>query len=148
MNAAHWLMMHIYARSALVRKLSLDFPNPTDEFFGYINRMVYPDGKAVSSTRNLIRTGWAATALLALQAGQYVVRKRDCHRLYRGNCSSKVKNNLIEIYTFCHEEWHYLIPPGEYDRLRLRTICERTLSFERHFLTVYSQYMSDKHITS
>ena|SRR5579859_7153453 len=42
------------------------------------------DGTIIPTTRNLIRvTGWIATARIAYQAQQYVIRKRDAVATYR-----------------------------------------------------------------
>ena len=77
MHAAYWLIIHVFDRPAVVVH-PIDYPAPAGEFYGYDNRAVLlPDGTPARSTRNLIRvTGWAATALIAAQAGIYVARKR------------------------------------------------------------------------
>jgi hypothetical protein len=71
MHAAYWLLINVYHRPTPVH-FPLTFPSPSDEFYGYTNRTFrLPDGREVPCTRNLVRTtGWDATALLALQAGQ------------------------------------------------------------------------------
>ncbi len=100
-----------------------------------------PKGGTTSGTRDLIRsTGWAATAMIALRAHQYVARKSDCHRLYRACIGDDWSDLLEEIYTQCRGAWHYLLPDRPENRARLRAICERTLSFENHFLAVYRDY--------
>ncbi|GCE07496.1 nucleotidyltransferase domain-containing protein [Dictyobacter aurantiacus] len=138
MNAAYWLTINVYQRPIPVR-LPLPFPNPADEFYGYTNRTVtLADGREVPCTRNLVRTtGWAATALLAFQAGQYVGRKRDGLRLYREHIGDEWTSLLEEIATFCRDRWQYLIPEAPEERTHLRSICQRTLGFEQHFLTRY-----------
>jgi len=50
---------------------------------------------------------------------------------------------LEDIYNYCRQEWHYLIPTEEHNRQRLRTLCERTLGFERHFMAVYKDYQHE-----
>lgn len=145
MHAAYCLLVAVYQRPTPIH-LPLVFPKPEDEFYGYANRMVrLPDGKEVPCTRNLVRTtGWAATALLALQAKQYVVRKRDCSRLYRHFIGDEWSSLLEEISTHCRGEWQYLIPAERRDRQRLRALCERTLHFEQHFLTAYLPYLLEQ----
>ncbi len=145
MHAAYWLLVTVYQRSTPLQ-LPLDFPDPTDEFYGYVNRLVrLPDGKCVQCTRNLVRTtGWAATALLALQAGQYAGRKRDCAQFYRTYIGDEWASFLEELSTFCRDEWHYLIPTGSEARLYLCSLCERTLLFERHFLALYKTYLLEQ----
>jgi hypothetical protein len=145
MHAAYWLLVTVYQRPIPVRQ-PLSFPDPLDEFYGYANRLIsVSEGKEVPSTRNLIRTtGWAATALLALQAGQYAVRKRDCARLYRYHIRDTWSSLLEEITTFCQDEWHYLLPEEMSARRQLRALCERTLSFEEHFLALYKRYLLEQ----
>jgi len=145
MHAAYCLLVTVYQRPTPVH-LPLVFPNSEDEFYGYTNRMVHlPDGKEVSCTRNLVRTtGWAATALLALQAKQYVVRKRDCPGLYRHSIGDEWSSLLEEISFVCRDKWQYLIPEAECDRQRLRALCERTLNFEQHFLSIYKPYLLEQ----
>jgi hypothetical protein len=145
MHAAYCLLVTVYQRSTPVY-LPLVFPNPEDEFYGYANRMVrLPDGKEVPCTRNLVRTtGWAATALLALQAKKYVVRKRDCPGLYRHFIGDEWSSLLKEVSTICRDEWQYLIPVERRDRQRLRALCERTLHFEQHYLSIYKPYLLEQ----
>ncbi|MEO7020314.1 MAG: nucleotidyltransferase domain-containing protein [Ktedonobacteraceae bacterium] len=142
MHASYWLLVNIYQRPTPVQ-LELDFPDITDEFYGYVNRTIQlPDGREVPCTRNLVRTtGWAATALLALQAGQYAARKRDCTQLYRTHIGGTWATLLEDISTFCRYKWQYLIPNELAARQQLRAICERTLLFERYFLTLYKDYL-------
>lgn len=145
MHAAYWLSVNIYHRPTPVH-LPLTFPSPSDEFYGYANRTFrLADGREVACTRNLVRTtGWAATALLALQAGQYVGRKRDCVRLYRDHIGDEWVSLLEEIAIFCRDEWQYLIPPAPQARKHLRSICERTLRFEQHFFVLYKPYLLEQ----
>ncbi len=145
MHAAYCLLVAVYQRPTPIH-LPLVFPNPEDEFYGYANRMVrLPDGKEVPCTRNLVRTtGWAATALLALQAKQYAVRKRDCSGLYRHFIGDEWSSLLEEISTYCRGEWQYLIPAERRGRQRLRALCERTLHFEQHYLSIYKPYLLEE----
>lgn len=142
MHAAYWLTIKIHGRPEIVRP-PLDYPDPTDEFYGYLRRATrLPDGRTVLTTRDLIRTtGWAATALLAHQAGQYVARKRDCHILYRRHIGGEHAALLDDIYTLCREQWHYRIPDDPGDRATLRDICRRALAFENAFLASYTPYL-------
>lgn len=142
MHATYWLLISIYQRPTPVR-LPLDFPAPGEEFYGYTRRTLQlPNGQEVPCTRNLVRTtGWAATALLALQASHYVARKRECARSYREQIGDEWSSLLEEIDHFCRDEWQYLIPAEPHARQRLRNICERVLAFERYFLTCYRSYL-------
>ena len=145
MHAAYWLLVTVYQRPTPVL-LPLAFPSSSEEFYGYTNRtLCLPHGQEVPCTRNLVRTtGWAATALLALQARQYVGRKRDCVRLYRDHIGDEWTSLLEEITAVCRDEWQYLIPTAPRAREHLRSICERTLHFEQHFLTLYKQFLLEE----
>lgn len=145
MHAAYWLLISVYQRPIPVH-LPLDFPSPQDEFYGYTNRTIrLPDREEVPCTRNLVRTtGWAATALVALQAGQYVGRKRDCTSLYHSHIVDEWSSLLEDIATHCLAEWQYLIPTEHHARQRLRGICERAHRFEQYFLTLYKPYLLDQ----
>lgn len=142
MHASYWLLVNVYQRPKPVQ-LMLDFPDPVDEFYGYTNRTIHlPDGREVPCTRNLVRTtGWAATALLALQARQYAAKKRACVQLYREHIGDEWTSLLEEIETFCRDTWQYLIPDEPAAREHLRAICAHTLLFERHFLVLYKDYL-------
>lgn len=142
MHTSYWRVAGLFARPNVVRP-PLDFPNSAAEFLGYTCRTLrLPSGGEVPCTRDLIRhTGWAATALIAWKAGQYVVRKRDCHRMYRELIGGEHAELLDDIYTHCRQRWQYLIPDAPDERRRLRSICERTLAFENHFISLYKDYL-------
>jgi hypothetical protein len=142
MHAAYWLITQVYNRSTIVH-LPLTAPDPSDCFLGYTKRPIHLiDGSTVPSTRNLIRTtGWAATALIALQAGHYVTSKRNCHMLYRTCINDGWAGLLDDLYNWCRSAWQYLIPQSAEDQQRLRDICERALAFENHFLARYKEFL-------
>lgn len=142
MHAAYWLIIQVFHRPPIVR-FPLTAPDPTDRFLGYTNRRVrLPDGTEVPSTRNLIRTsGWAATALIALQAGQYVTNKRNCQTLYRNYINDEWADLLENLYSWCRGAWQYLIPQSAEDQQRLRALCEQALAFENHFLICYKSFL-------
>ena len=142
MHAAYWLMNVVLGRPTPVRR-PLRYPDADDEFRGYARRMVrLPDGREAPSTRDLIRTtGWAATALVALRAREYVVRKRDCYQMYRRYIGGEYADLLEDIYNYCRQRWHYLVPDTRAERKRLRAICERTCAFENDFLDMYRAYV-------
>jgi len=48
---------------------------------------------------------------------------------------------LQDIYEQCRGRWNYLIPADHEEREILRSICERTLGFERHFLHLYKEFL-------
>jgi hypothetical protein len=82
-----------------------------------------------------------ATARLALEARQYVARKRDCHLLYRRWIGDGWTSLLEDVYHRCRGAWHALIPTGEVERQQLRGICARTLAFENDFLQRYKRFL-------
>jgi hypothetical protein len=142
MHSSYWRIAHLFNRPEII-ELPLDYPNPEDEFYGYTTRMIrLSDGRELPGTRDLIRlTGWAATALLALERGIYVARKSDCHVLYRQHIDDAWSTLLEDTYALCRMRWNYLIPIESTERLTLRDLCMRTLSFEQHFLQVYTTYL-------
>ena len=142
MHAAYWLLVTVFHRPRSVR-YPLTYPDPAGRFYGYDHRMVRSaTGAAVNSTRDLIRvTGWIATAFLAHRGGVYVARKSDCHRAYRRHINDAWASLLEDLYQRCRSEWGYRIPTGASEQQMLRELCERTLQFENHFLTVYKNYL-------
>jgi hypothetical protein len=142
MHAAYWLIVQVFNRSPVVR-YPLGYPLPDEVFFGYDQRMLrMPDGAQVRCTRDLVRvTGWAATALIALQTDTYVVRKRDCHLRYQELIGDQWSELLEVIYTRCKHEWGYRIPASLGDQRALRDMCTRTLEFENHFLRIFKPFV-------
>ncbi|HEY7831966.1 MAG TPA: nucleotidyltransferase domain-containing protein [Ktedonobacterales bacterium] len=142
LHSSYWRIITLFGRPLPV-VTPLDFPDPADEFYGYTRRLTrLPGGGAAPGTRDLIRSvGWAATALLALRAGVYVARKRDCATLYREHIGDAWAELLEQLDTRCRGAWHYLIPTDGAERAELRDICARTLGFENHFLAVYHDYL-------
>jgi predicted nucleotidyltransferase len=142
MHAAYWLIVQVFNRPPLVR-YPLSYPQPDHAFFGYDQRMMQlPDGAQVRCTRDLVRvTGWAATALIALQTGTYVVRKRDCHQRYHELIGDQWSELLRVIYERCKSEWSYRIPDMTSDQRELRAICAHTLEFENHFMRVFKDFV-------
>lgn len=142
MHTSWWRIARLFTRPAVITP-PLEYPEPDQPFLGYTRRLItLPDGRMVHSTRDLIRlTGWAATALLALQCGVYVTRKRDAHTLYHERIGEPWDTLIADIYNLCRTDWSYLIPDNLEDRVRLHELCERTLLFERHFLTRYNPYL-------
>ncbi len=142
MHAACWLMVGLYGRPLPLR-LPIDYPDPTGACYGYDHRPArLSDGRIVPTTRDLIRVvGWAATALVALQAGRYVARKRDCHVLYRACIGDEWTGLLDDMYARCRGEWEYLVPDDPDGRRELRGICAHALGFENHFLHLHQQFV-------
>jgi hypothetical protein len=142
MHAAYWLIVQVFNRPPLVR-YPLGYPQPDEAFLGYDQRLMrLPDGAHVRCTRDLVRvTGWAATALIALQIGTYVVRKRDCHMRYHELIGDQWSELLRAIYMRCKHEWGYRIPAAPADQRALQDMCMRTLEFENHFLRLFKPFV-------
>jgi len=142
MHSSLWRTVHLCNRTPVIQ-YPLTYPDPNGEFYGYDARMLrLPDGQEVHCTRDLIRlVGWSATAIVAFKAGKYVARKSECHKLYQTYFNDEWGQLLQDIYELCRGKWNYLIPENQEDRQMLRAICERTLSFENHFLQVYKVFV-------
>lgn len=142
MHTSYWKLVKLFGRPPVVR-LPLGYPAPQDRFRGYCNRMMrLDDGREVPGTRDLIRlTGWIGTALVAYKAGEYVVRKSDCHPAYQRLIGDEWGSLLEDIYVHCKTRWLYQIPEGEAERQQLAELCARTLGFENHFLVLYKEFL-------
>jgi hypothetical protein len=145
MHAAYWLIIQVFNRPPLVR-YPLGYPQPEQAFFGYDQRMLrLPDGSQVRCTRDLVRVaGWAATALIALKTGTYVVRKRECHQRYHELIGDQWSELLRAIYERCKHDWGYRIPDALADRQELQAICVRTLDFENHFIHIFKDFVLEE----
>lgn len=142
MHTSYWKLVKLFGRPPVVRR-PIGYPVPEDRFRGYCNRMMrLDDGSEVPGTRDLIRlTGWMGTALVAYRAGEYVVRKSDCHPAYQRLIGGEWGALLEDIYVHCKTRWLYQIPETETDRQQLADLCERTLGFENHFLVAYKEFL-------
>jgi hypothetical protein len=142
MHTSHWRTGHLFNRGGVIT-YPLDYPDPRAEFYGYdARKWRLPDGQEVNCTRDLIRlVGWSATAIIAFKAGRYVARKSDCHKIYQEYFQDEWGQLLQDIYEQCRGRWNYLILEGREERKMLRSICERTLAFEKHFLSVYAEFL-------
>ena len=145
MHSSLWRTAHLFNRSGSV-VYPLTYPDSQGEFYGYDARLLrLPDGRKVHCTRDLIRlVGWSATAILAYKAGVYVARKSECHMLYKAHFDDEWGQLLQDIYELCRGKWNYLIPEDEDERSILRSICERTLGFENHFLRIYKEFVIEE----
>lgn len=119
----------------------LTYPDPEGEFFGYDDK-VGPAWNKVSSTKSLVHMiGFAATCLIALQAGQMVVQKSDWLKMYQEAINDQWTSYLEDIYQLCKEAWLYRIPESQDERSQLRAICQQTLPFENYYLACYRSYL-------
>lgn len=137
---------HLFKRvrgNPTVLTFPLDYPDPEGEFYGYDRRwMRAPDGSSHDVTKELVlSTVCAATALIALKAGQYVRHKSECAQQYRRWINDEWTAVVEAIYEQCRNQWAYLVPSAPTDRQHLRCLCERGLAFENHFLALYKEYL-------
>ena len=142
MHSSYWRIAKLFNRPAIVVH-PLDYPDPADEFYGYLWRQVRSaNGQMVRSTKDLIRsTSWAATAIIAQEAGRYVASKKDCYTSYKRYINDEWAQLLEDLYALCRVEWNYAIPAGRRERKQLRELCAQVLAFENHFLTVYKRFL-------
>lgn len=137
MHTSYWRIIKLFKRATPVT-LPLHYPNPQDEFYGYLQSENSADG--TPSTRDLLRSvTWAATGLIALHAKQYVTRKVDCYPMYQHYINDEWAPFIQESYTRCKLEWNYAIPD---ERSALRELCSRVVTFENHFLNVYQSFLT------
>ena len=142
MYSSYWRTVHLFNRPSVIT-YPLNYPNPSAEFYGYDARKLrLPDGREVNCTRDLIRlVGWSATAIIAFKAGRYVARKSDCHKIYLECFQDEWGQFLQDVYEQCRSRWSYLIPEDNEERKMLRALCQRTLTFENHFLCIYKKFL-------
>ena len=121
----------------------LDYPDPDGAVYGYDRRaVVAPDGTRRASTKDLVLSVvCTATALVALDAGQYVVTKRDCLPQYRRWIGDAWTGLVAAVDEQCRRRWAYLVPVSAAERRQLRALCTQTLAFETHFLGRYRTYL-------
>ncbi|MEW5856985.1 MAG: nucleotidyltransferase domain-containing protein [Cyanobacteriota bacterium] len=121
----------------------LDYPDPEGEFYGCDRRqMRASDGTIHYGTKDLVLNVLCpATALIALDAGQYVVTKRECVAQYRIWINDEWTALVEGIYEQCRNHWNYLVPEAEADRKQLREYCDRALAFENYFLWRYKAFL-------
>lgn len=121
----------------------VQLPHPQSEFFGYeIKSIKTRDGSTVPSSKALsMITGWAASAVVAIQGRQYLPTKEACLRLYRECVGDSWTDLIEEVHEQCRERWHYLIPKDPDEREELRELCQRVLAFENHALAVFRGFI-------
>jgi hypothetical protein len=130
-----YLMSGVDRDLALMR-LPLPAPDPNDEFGGYLTLPVTGKrSQATGSTRTMVsRTAWFATALVALDAGVYVVRKVDVASEYTRLIADQWAPFLSDLVTACRDRWQYEVPAAAGDRAHLRELCAQHGAFENYCL--------------
>lgn len=123
--------------------IPLDYPNKTDEFYGYI-----PKAYAKSDTPIklwVLNIGWLATFSLVYQAKIFVPSKRHMLKLYREHINDEWTDFITEVYQSGRNQWHYQIPEHHNERKRFKTLCQKTLDFENYVATIYINYLKQEH---
>ena len=128
-----------------ILRLPFDYPDRQAEFLGYDRRMLRgPDGLEQSSTKDMVvMSGWAATGLIAWQAGQLIGRKSDCIPAYQKFIGDEWASLLTEIQDKCRSRWQYLLPTEPTERADLRDLCKRVLAYENHIVVLYQPILVD-----
>ena len=117
----------------------LTYPDAAGEFYGY--DYSEPGYSEQPGTRLLVGSiTWAATALLAIQAGTLAGTKRDAINMYKTYINDTWSPLLEAVYTKCKLCWGYTIPHGRHERHQLRAICQQLVAFEDHCLASYAHY--------
>ena len=115
------------------RVYPLDYPNPSDEFYGY----TYKNGTTVFASV----VGAVATAIVSSKAKRYVYTKNDCLKLYKEYINDEWTALLEATFEKIRKQWEYQIPENKDERQQLREICRQALAFENHFLIIYRDFL-------
>jgi hypothetical protein len=142
MHAAFWLVNHIFGRPLPVC-LPLELPRPDQPWYGYAERrMRLADGGEIRTTRDLVRvTGWIASARVAHEAGQFVVRKHEAAASYARWISDEWSPLLAAIDEHCRRRWQYRIPDDAADQVLLDDLLRQTPGFENDFAARYQRFV-------
>jgi hypothetical protein len=123
----------------------VDYPDPQGVFYGYDREMGPYTGTRTRGTKWLVvNVCWIATALIAIQARQYVAGKSHCAHRYRECVGDKWTGLVSAIYERCKLRWAYRIPGDRDGRRQLKALCRQTLGFENHYLDVYREYLLER----
>ena len=115
------------------RVYPLDYPDPSDEFYGY----TYKGGTTVFVSV----VSAVATAIVASKSKKYVFTKNDCLKLYKKYINDEWTALLEAAFEKIRRQWEYQIPENKDERRQLREICRQTLAFENHFLIIYKDFL-------
>jgi predicted nucleotidyltransferase len=126
--------------------LPLQAPQLDDEFLGYTGvRLRGPGVLRVPSTKRLVHaSGYIATAFVALASEEYIGDKRSGVRAYCATIGDEWVAHLAAVQAHCYQRWGYRVPEDADDRALLRTLCERQLAFEQHFIERYIDFLQDE----
>ncbi|HYU76350.1 MAG TPA: nucleotidyltransferase domain-containing protein [Ktedonobacteraceae bacterium] len=121
---------------------SLSYPQAAGEFYGYDQHLLPPGNEKKHNIKKLV-TGvcWAATVLVAWDAGRTVEGKYSSIQMYKECVHDQWTSFVEEMYERGNRQWHYLVPQEPAARQRLRELCAQTLAFEQYYLSRYKQYL-------
>jgi hypothetical protein len=122
----------------------LDYPDPDGAFFGYDQpqRLLRDSASVRRGTRLLVESACQiATALLALQAPDYIATKRESVEVYRLRINDEWASFLNAIFEKGKLQWGYNLPERDEECAELRALCARMLSFENYYLLYYRAYL-------
>ena len=122
----------------------LNYPDPDGAFFGYDQpqRLLRdPDGVR-QGTRLLVESACrVATALLALQAPDYIATKRESVQVYRLRINDEWASFLASMFEKGKLQWGYYLPERDEECAELRALCTKMRLFENHYLRHYRAYL-------
>lgn len=122
----------------------LHYPQPDGPFYGYTTITIppwYPPLIQQGTKEFVAAACWTATALVALQAGQYVGKKADAIKVYAELIADEWTTFLQDVYIQCDRQWEYRVPDEMSDRVVLERLCRRMIAFENHYLSIYKAYL-------
>lgn len=132
----------IHQREALY--FPLHYPQPDAPFYGYTTITIppwYPPSFRQGTKEFVAAACWTATALVALQTGQYVGKKADAIKVYGELIADEWTTFLQEVYLQCDRQWEYRVPNDTSDQVVLEHLCQRMIAFENHYLSIYKTYL-------
>jgi hypothetical protein len=134
MHTSYWRTIKLFERPNS-RTLAYRLPRCSRRVLRLCSAITrLPDGSSDLGTRDLVRSiGWISMALVARRAGQYVVRKRDCHCAYRTYVGGQWAALVEETYTLCRASWRYRIPEAAIDRAGCGRSVNRSSALRTRF---------------
>ena len=123
----------------------LSYPQADGEFYGYDQQVLPPKNEPRHNIKKFVTSiCWAATVLIAWQAGQTVSGKQASVQQYREVVHDEWTPFISEVYEWGNRRWRYLVPEQPEECQRLRDLCAQALAFENHFLRQYRAYLLDE----
>ena len=121
----------------------LSYPDAAGEFYGYDHTKQSPFALTDIHTTQ----SWAAlvclitTGLICLKSGAVVWEKRRCALAYKTYINDTWTEFIKAVCWVCFDKWKYRIPDDSAGKQQIRELCEKTLAFENHFLTIVKDWL-------